>query len=829
MNKFTKIVLPLTLACLLVSCQKTGGEGEDNNSGHHGSIKDASLWGAPATEKILQDVHGIYDDIKTEAEINITAARGEYESQHIIITSKDKKINYTLEVNDLTASDGTVFSKEKIDVFHELYLEVSNDFDRTGNPLGKYPDALVPYDAIVNAKENFVEPNSNQGLYFRFNIPTDQKPGTYNGTAKIIIGGGSQEIPITLNIANLTVSEVNHTKSHFLTRWSQYRGELDTSQAMLDKYNQTLYEYRLCPSNLINDTNHTPAEIKEYVDLAYEHMQNPKCSSVAVPAAMDSSGVGFDANSLKQYLRAFAKKSFETGYNMMEKLIFNNNYVDEPQYWGPGGLPATITITNRYKEVISSLANALELDNTIQSPIKRQVIKSLKKIPHVITAWYEDDYAPYVDTWCPTYDYYDAEYSRANYDNQEEKWWYGCIDPKAPYPTYHIEDTLLSARLEPWMRAEYDVVGTLYWAVSVYAEYNGSSYQDIEDYYTGSASRFPRVNGDGWLLYPGARYGIEGPIPSLRIEAIRDGQEEYELLYALKNTYLNTAKSLGNENLISIDKIFSLLRNSLYNGTRVTAKNDTFYEARKALFEIARLNQVTGTCIADFYDDSYGNYVFTVLASNGVVLKQDGINTLTPTESASGYDKYVINVALANEKNYFRLSATKDGETCEYTQFLGGMVKVTTAENIALSNFGKETVTPEVALIDASSVDVSLTGKMIKIDVPQSNMSKEQAFQMKGDLVKDINEKITKATFHIYYNGEDNVKYVMSAKYQKNPIYFDLATVNLKKGLNTIDLNFSEKDWSTSGYIDYFAVYLGEGNGQPARTIYLVDTVLSGK
>ena len=157
------------------------------------------------------------------------------------------------------------------------------------------------------------------------------------------------------------------------------------------------------------------------------------------------------------------------------------------------------------------------------------------------------------------------------------------------------------------------------------------------------------------------------------------------------------------------------------------------------------------------------------------------------------------------------------------------MVKITKAENIALTNFDKETVTPNVSLVDASSLDEELTGKMIKIDVPQSNPSKDQAFQMEGDLVKDLNENILKATFHVYYDGEDDVKYVMSAKYHNNPIYFDLATVNLKKGLNTIEMNFQEKDWSTSGYIDYFAVYLGEGKGQPARTIYLVDTAISYK
>ncbi|MBO6262031.1 MAG: DUF4091 domain-containing protein [Bacilli bacterium] len=634
MKKINSFLLSIGFIAGLVSCASNGSG--NNNLG------PVDIWGAPATEKILQDVHGIYDNIRTDASINIVAAKGEYESQHIILTSKGARAFYEIEYSELKSQNGDIFKKENIDIFHEKYLELTNNFDRTEMPTGRYPDALIPYDGIVKAKENYVEAGCNQGLYFRFNVPLGQKEGTYTGSAKITVDGNSYSIPITLVVENLVVSEVNHAKSQFLTRWFQSRGELDTTQEMHDKYSRFLYEYRLCGSDLILDNSHSKKEIDEYVDLAYDHMQNPKCSTVSIPCRK-AADVGFDGSSLRSYLTAFAKKSFETGYNMMKKLTFYNNYVDEPQFWGPGGLPATQTMSTRYRGVIKSLADTLAADTSITAANKDEVIASLRDVPNVITSWYDLDYAPWVDTWCPEFNHYDAEYSRANYDSQKEKWWYGCIDPKAPYPTYHIEDTLLSARLEPWMKAEYDVVGSLYWATTVYAEYDGSKYNDIEDYYSGSASRFPRVNGDGWLLYPGAKYGIDGPLPSLRIEAIRDGLEEYELLYALKNNYKDLKTALGEEVDVSIDKMFSLLRSSLYYGTRVTAKNDTFYEARKVLFDLAKINQNTLTSIVDYYDDSYGNYVFTILAPTGTEIKANNI-TLSPEKNIGGYNKFTAEV-----------------------------------------------------------------------------------------------------------------------------------------------------------------------------------------
>ena len=40
----------------------------------------------------------------------------------------------------------------------------------------------------------------------------------------------------------------------------------------------------------------------------------------------------------------------------------------------------------------------------------------------------------------------------------------------------------------------------------------------------------PNVYGDGSLFYPGRNVGIEGPVASLRLECIRSGIEDFDLL-----------------------------------------------------------------------------------------------------------------------------------------------------------------------------------------------------------------------------------------------------------------------------------------------------------
>lgn len=43
-----------------------------------------------------------------------------------------------------------------------------------------------------------------------------------------------------------------------------------------------------------------------------------------------------------------------------------------------------------------------------------------------------------------------------------------------------------------------------------------------------------RFNGDGALFYPGNDAGIDGPVASLRLKALRDGMEDYEYFALLE-------------------------------------------------------------------------------------------------------------------------------------------------------------------------------------------------------------------------------------------------------------------------------------------------------
>ena len=68
--------------------------------------------------------------------------------------------------------------------------------------------------------------------------------------------------------------------------------------------------------------------------------------------------------------------------------------------------------------------------------------------------------------------------------------------------------------------------GFLYWSVN-YWKYVDDPWTDMA---TVQGWLSDTVYGDGSLLYPGKKVDIEGPVASLRLECIRNGLEDVELL-----------------------------------------------------------------------------------------------------------------------------------------------------------------------------------------------------------------------------------------------------------------------------------------------------------
>lgn len=821
----------LALATLFSSCSKPNG-------GVTPSVEvfesDVEVWSAPSTEKVLQDKLTGYDEFKGEAEVEVFTAKGEYEGQHLILTSEEKPVTgINVSVSDLTlAGDSAVkFAEENIEVFFEKYLDVKKIYDNNGAPTGKYPDALVPMENIVDCGENQMSAGTNQGLYVRFNVPQDQPAGIYTGNLILSYAGFTKTVPVTLEVADLTVSEETHAKSHFISEWQYRLGELDSTQAMLEKYIEAGLEYRISPSGVVIDKTFDDEGIAYYVETAARFMQNPKCTHVALPHKSVTQTVEVDGEFLtasapdpevmEKILDAFIAKSFEDGFDYVSKL--GTHLVDEPQL--NNALIRTKVATTIFRSVLEKVASELEAESYADAAFKAQLVESVRNIRAIITASYADEYADYIDTWCPTVDYYNTEAQRENYADQEEKWWYTCISPRAPYPTYHIEDTLLSARTLSWMQAEYDVVGNLFWATNVYANYNGSYYENIEDFFEGDASRFSQVNGDGYLFYPGKPYGVDGPIGSLRLEAIRDGIEEYEVLYELKNNYAEISEETGLD--FDAKNAIRNLTTDLYSGTQVDTTSAKFNAARKALYGLAMMGGSNAkAAVIEYKDDNYGSVEYKVFVANGYEL-YNGEEKLTPSQTATGGSVYSVVNRLEADVNELRLTVKNGEETYTFVKNIGGKVSLNDAEFFE-GAFFKDTAGVNTQLVDAGSVVSGESGKLLQLNV---NATTEgiQRIKINSTAITSLNANSKKLVLRIYCKDlpEEGVAFAFSVKTKSGkPAIKEVITTSLKNGWNVVEVSLAGLNFDSHGAIEYGLFRFGDTT---AKTIWLKDVTVYNK
>lgn len=877
MKKMAAVSLAALLSLtLFAGCGKEGTTQEQ----YPGTLEETYIWTTTATEKVLKEKsYTSYEDIRTDG-IRILAAKNEYESAQIILSAtgeEGRDVRYEVKVNDLTCGTEKL-SASNASVFHEKYIRVSI----TSEEAGWYPDALVPYENIKEAGENVVEAGDNQGLYVRWYIPADQAAGVYTGNVTVTVGEESTNVPVTLEVRDITVSLENHTQSVFLNEWYFYRGELDSTQEMFDKYNETLIEYRLNPNYILYDFDVKSEEgIQEYVDKAYEYVQNPLCSTISLPYAsafmsgaqvdeeygkylrLESSGdlyltdhenydfttaaydvvknsgtlEALDGELMEKYLDAFAEKSLSEGYDLFSKLVTYFRMIDETH--DALGYSRVKMISVIFRGVANKVADRLTEEKTsllsqypqLDAKAKENgyasaeafidtLAESLRNMYHIATIAAQTDYneiLPYLEGGCPLFDAYDTAEGRANYNSQTKRWWYGCVAPEPPYATYRIDDSMLDPRLVSWMQAQYGVVGNLYWATTIYADNLTWTYQPIYDYYEGNAMRYPGANGDGFLFYPGAQYGVDGPVASMRLEAIRDGLEEYELLYAMRETYESSGLNTDADGDGVSDEFADMmggLVSSLYDGTVVTANTSSFETARETLFGLYELNASPAKFSVTGRSEEAGKATLTFAAAQDaqISLAEDmpASVQLIKGESSGGMTLYTVIADMTqNDSNSLRLNISAGGKTYLYEQYFGGRAYVNSSSD--------ESVTAaDVSKVDGG-VEVSALkeeGKL-KVTLPaRANTDIRQGFLLGGTLITGIGKDTDRA--EIALQGPENRLVTVYLVGDKGITSLGSITFG---GDEIVTLSFAGADWNKVGNLQSLRFEFASGTEEAVITI----------
>lgn len=818
-----------SVVAVLTAFTLCGCGGQSNTPTVDYSAEDATVWCAPASEKVLANASATaYDAVKTKSVV-LSSAKNDYESGQILITAS-KDLAFTVTLGDLTDTSNAqnVIKKENFKVYTQQYMAVTRNWNGNGAPTGDYPDAIVPQEVAEEYGLNRVAAGKNGGAWLEFYIPENTPAGNYTGSAAVRIGKDQVSVPVSLKVYDVTVPSELTSKSLFSINKTQVVAhELDNSVEMVDKYADLLMQYKLSPTEICGNGT---SGAEGFAEKAYRLVTEKGMTTIGLSNYGNEDVNGFDvynSDVMAEYLVALAEKSLSTEnserqVNLLEKTAFYDWRVDEPFFisYQDGEVAAHVS---NWKTTVEKTKQILTEKEEFQTEFGQELIATVEKVAHVITDYMTDEFgnahrtagelknkdgSPFyyasdgsdLVNLCPKPDAYDSEEERTTYNTGREKWWYNCNDPKYPNVTYHMDDTMASAISVGWIMAQNDITGNLYWCVNSHSDGNGT----LENPYN-TAHRGSGANGDGFLIYPGKYYGMNEPVPSIRLDAIRDGQEDYELIKILKNVYA--------EKGYDATSVIKTITKNFYEGGSILGGSEEYETARELLLSLTEAAtssaQFMITSVAEKETETGRKYTIQAAAADGVKL-YEGDKELTAENGL-----FTVTKGLGEAQNYYSVRIVDaNGTERTFSLYLGGKEVVYTASAIVKEDFAGDIQAYEFAdgyhKFTLAKQEGSITSdEKLRLDFTHESVTEISS--------------TTKNYILTLYNGTQNdIGFEIQIEYEGYGL--ESAQIGtLKQGENQIDLNiFATMNWNNKGKVKKLRIVLTDGSeiGIGGITVY---------
>ncbi len=530
------------------------------------SSKNIGLWWTDAVRKIGRN-RGLPKASKSNA-ITLTAARNEYEAAQLVLRSEQALDNVHVRASDLRDKKDNVIPANYIKIMRVDYVPVKISSDPSGMP-ALWPDPLPELENAIS-----LTPGQNQPLWILVKVPSGAIAGDYEGEIFLQNENWETTVQLKLHVWNFTLPAEAHLKTSFgfapdLVRLYHHLKNESQTRLVIDKYYQNFSEHRISPYNPFFG-----ASVKKTVDknTLSVHLDFSRFDSIA-----NRNLNKYHFNTFRMNIDGLGSGTFHAR-KAGSIAGFNET---NPQY--------KILMTDYLKDLQNHYENMGWLDKAyiywFDEPepndydfVKekmRLIHEAAPKLTRMLTEQPEPELYGAVDIWCANTQHYDHEIAEQRRKHGERFWWYVCSAPTEPFCTLFIDHYAVELRTWLWQTWKYDVKGILVWQ-SVYWHSNAAypdelqnPYKDPMSYVSGYSLQKGEVkywgNGDGRFLYPpkivfeNDEPCLKGPVNSIRWEMLRDGIEDYEYLWMLRNLLetarergLNSSKIIKYENLLEV-------------------------------------------------------------------------------------------------------------------------------------------------------------------------------------------------------------------------------------------------------------------------------------
>jgi len=443
---------------------------------------------------------------------DLSLARNEHEAFQIVVVPDSALTNVNVGVSDLQGQGGAGAFNGEVQVWLVGHVDAADD--PIDNLNVDYPPYLDDYtgwwpDPLLTFQQT-CDIDAGERVSFWIDIATkaDTLPGDYEGTVTVT-ADGSDPVTVQLNVhvwdieipAKPTLPTAFSIDSLWQASWVYGS---DWSNEIRNKFYAMHQDHRLSVTEIYNNHPRATSWFDPWLPL-----NNAFCLS-RVPTP-DPNGL----TTLYNYFTGLGRLDEAYVYGFDEEPLSKFQEMYDAFSWIHEFYPGLRTMTTAY-------------DSSFGTSQATSYVR------------------PVVDIWVPTTPVYDTAAAEALRAEGKDMWWYIAVYPRHPYANWLLEYPAIEARLLMGaMTFKYDAGGFLYYAVTNWGykpwldgliaknrPITFGPYTEWDPRVSWQASKNGWVDGDGSLYYAGP---VDvGPLPTIRLENIRDGLEDYEYLNLLE-------------------------------------------------------------------------------------------------------------------------------------------------------------------------------------------------------------------------------------------------------------------------------------------------------
>ena len=510
------------------------------------TVKGIVMTQVNAIEKVFRE------EIRETASERLEAslARNESEAVQVAVSSGDRREGLRIEVAEPVSKAGGKLAVD-VNVVGYVPVDYPTNYYRSETPPwhrkfptagprcdgwpGWWPDPLLP-----TAKLD-LEPGRPQPVWLTVNAPGDAAPGAYHGEVRLISGEKEvlAKLPLEITVWDFALPAESSLAAIYDVRLSQdwLEGKEDPEEVR-SRMLRFMADRRISADRVRVDPKFEVAEGKitadftEYDREAAAYFDELKFPRAYTPPFFYCFGWGHPPKKIlgedpypgaypyedadRAQLRPEYKKAYQTCLklywdHMKEKGWADRTVLyisDEPHF--------------THEHIVKQMQALCDMIHEVDPAI-----------PIYSSTWRHcPEWDGYLDVWgVGHYGCFDVEKMKERRAAGDRIWFTtdGQMCTDTPYCAVE--------RLLPHYCFQYDAEAYEFWGVSWltwdpydfgWHRYIHQSSEPGREYYV----RYP--NGDGFLLYPGGRYGQDDPVSSVRFEQAREGVEDYEYLRLLR-------------------------------------------------------------------------------------------------------------------------------------------------------------------------------------------------------------------------------------------------------------------------------------------------------